>query len=529
MGFFSKVWKGIKTSFVGKWVRGALKRFGKFMDKIGVVGQIAMTFLLPGVGFQMSKLASGMMKYQGFAKGVVQAAGKFINVAANVGSKVKGAFKNVTKGVFDTIKNTLGGLGDAMGFDKFTHKLDLSGSDNWLDNFKFGGAESTFTKDIQTMFSGLHENITSTKTGIFSRSTLTDNIYEDTLRQANIAQAVDESLTKDLSGVGDVSDYRGQVTDITNQASADFNQLVNDPNNMLDLKPETIDIGFGDAAGTTTTDLSKTLGNLGTDRTSILSKADTGSFNFDNIKGFESTVKKYMSSPLMKEMPMKNMADGFKFIDDHSGMPGIDFAPELSAGEISEWAKSDSSFFEKAAVDADGKSLFSKNLDYAQNVRPEAYRASVDISKYQDFAANQSLLGMPTEQGFFGNLKDKVTGLWNDTTDVITDPEKRMTFLNKTGQKTVDQFAKSYASAVANKAVYGDQTPRVTNVNIGVPDFSEMSTGTASYMSPMESAANYQSNMYNGNMYGSPSVWFDWQQWASDFRANQQNVVGASQ
>ena len=110
-----------------------------------------------------------------------------------------------------------------------------------------------------------------------------------------------------------------------------------------------------------------------------------------------------------------------------------------------------------------------------------------------------------------------------------TDPEKRMTFLNKTGQKTVDQFAKSYASAVANKAVYGDQTPRVTNVNIGVPDFSEMSTGTASYMSPMESAANYQSNMYNGNMYGSPSVWFDWQQWASDFRANQQNVVGASQ
>ena len=92
---------------------------------------------------------------------------------------------------------------------------------------------------------------------------------------------------------------------------------------------------------------------------------------------------------------------------------------------------------------------------------------------------------MPTEKGFFGNLKDKVTGLWNDTTDVITDPEKRMTFLNKTGQKTVDQFAKSYASAVANKAVYGDQTPRVTNVNIGVPDFSEMSTGTASYMSPM--------------------------------------------
>ena len=414
-----------------------------------------------------------------------------------------------------------------MGFDKFTHKLGFSKTDTWLDKFSFNpadGSQSLLAKDIQTMFSGLHKNLTSTKTGIFSRETVTTNLYE---KQANIAQAVGDATRGDLSGVGDVSDYRGQVTDITNQASADFNKLVNDPNNMLDLKPERIDIGFGDAAGT-----------LGTERTSIL--GDTKGFNFDNLKGMDSTVAKYgpstdvtkfMSSPLMKEMPMKNMADGFKFIDDHSGIPGIDFAPEFNAGEISEWAKSDPSFFEKAAVDADGESLFSKNLDYAQNVRPEAYKASVDISKYQDFAATQSLLDTPIKKGFLGNIKDKLSHMWNDTTDVITDPEKRMSFLNKTGQKTVDQFAKSYASAVANKAVYGDQTPRVTNVNIGVPDFSEMSTGTAGYMSPMESAANYQSNMYNGNMYGSPSVWFDWQQWATDFRASEpyrQSGLGGS-
>ena len=536
MGFFSKVWKGIKTSFVGKWVRKAFKRFGKFMNKIGIVGQIAMTFLLPGVGGMMSKLASGMMKYQGFAKGLVQAAGKFINVAANVGSKVKGAFKSVTKGVFDTIKNTLGGLGDAMGFDKFTHKLGLSKTDNWLDNFKFGGAESTFTKDIQTMFTDVHKNLTSTKTGIFSRDTVTSNLYE---RQTNIAQAVDQATRGDLAGVGDVSDYRGQVTDITNQASADFNKLVTDPNKMLDLKPERIDLSLGDAAGTTTTDLSKTLGNLGTDRTSLL--GDTKGFNFDNIKGMDSTVAKYgpstdirkfMSSPVMKEMPMKNIADGFKFIDDHSGIPGIDFAPELNVDDISKWAKSDPSFFEKAAVNEEGDLLFSKNLDYAQNVRPEAYRASVDISKYQDFAAKQSLLGMPAERGFLGKLKDKVTGLWDDTTGVITDPEKRMSFLNKQGQKFVDRYTGSLASGLANKQIYGDQTPRVTNVNIAVPDFSEMSTGTASYVSPMESAATYQSNMYNGNMYGSPSVWYDWQQWASDFRASEpyrQSGLGGSQ
>ena len=52
MGFLSKAWKGVKKGFksIGKGIKSAFKSFGKFMGKIGVVGQIAMMFILPGVG-----------------------------------------------------------------------------------------------------------------------------------------------------------------------------------------------------------------------------------------------------------------------------------------------------------------------------------------------------------------------------------------------------------------------------------------------------------------------------------------------
>ena len=52
MGGFSKIFKGIKKGFkkIGKGIKGAFQKFGKFMGKIGILGQIAMMFILPGIG-----------------------------------------------------------------------------------------------------------------------------------------------------------------------------------------------------------------------------------------------------------------------------------------------------------------------------------------------------------------------------------------------------------------------------------------------------------------------------------------------
>ena len=68
MGIFKKIGKGIKKVFkkIGKAIKKQFKRFGKFMNKIGIVGQIAMAFILPGIGNAlMSSIGGAFTKMVG--------------------------------------------------------------------------------------------------------------------------------------------------------------------------------------------------------------------------------------------------------------------------------------------------------------------------------------------------------------------------------------------------------------------------------------------------------------------------------
>ena len=62
MGFFSKIWKGLKKGVkkIGKGIKSAFKKFGKFMNKIGILGQIAMMFILPGIGQALGSMWTGI-------------------------------------------------------------------------------------------------------------------------------------------------------------------------------------------------------------------------------------------------------------------------------------------------------------------------------------------------------------------------------------------------------------------------------------------------------------------------------------
>ena len=64
MGFFSKIGKGIKKVFkkIGGAIKKGFKKFGKFMGKAGILGQLAMMFILPGVGGALMKGISGAFK-----------------------------------------------------------------------------------------------------------------------------------------------------------------------------------------------------------------------------------------------------------------------------------------------------------------------------------------------------------------------------------------------------------------------------------------------------------------------------------
>ena len=107
MGFFSKVFKGVKkvVKKVGKGIKSAFAKVGKFMNKLGIVGQIALGLMLPGIGASLGKWAIGAM---GSGNAVVAAAGQFVNAAVSIGTKVSGAFKTVTEGVFKVVGQTVG-------------------------------------------------------------------------------------------------------------------------------------------------------------------------------------------------------------------------------------------------------------------------------------------------------------------------------------------------------------------------------------------------------------------------------------
>lgn len=125
MGFFSKIFKGVKKVFkkIGKGIKKNVMRFGKFMDKIGIVGQIAMSFILPGIGGALLKglggalgkvgawaaTAGGNALVQG-AKAVIGTATKFITQGARVFNTVTSGIKNFASEITKTALNKIPGI-----------------------------------------------------------------------------------------------------------------------------------------------------------------------------------------------------------------------------------------------------------------------------------------------------------------------------------------------------------------------------------------------------------------------------------
>jgi len=113
VGFFSKIWKGVKKTVkkIGKGIKSAFKKFGKFMNKIGIVGQVAMMFILPGIGAALGGAFTGAAgalasNTLGGALGAVgQAAGKVMQFVGSAVSKAGNVYSNITKGVTETLGN----------------------------------------------------------------------------------------------------------------------------------------------------------------------------------------------------------------------------------------------------------------------------------------------------------------------------------------------------------------------------------------------------------------------------------------
>lgn len=166
MGFFSKAWKGIKTGVksIGKSIKGAFKKFGKFMGEVGILGQMAMMFVLPLIGNAILGTAGSAATVAGFAGATVTAAAVpasgllggalgAVGVAAGkaavwVGNKVaaaKSVFSNITQGVVETAGNFA-----KTATNKLANKIGMENvfSDAATNFFGSGSADSAFGRSF---------------------------------------------------------------------------------------------------------------------------------------------------------------------------------------------------------------------------------------------------------------------------------------------------------------------------------------------------------------------------------------------
>ena len=164
MGLLSKAWKGITKPFksIAKRVKKAFKSFGKFMGKMGIAGQIAMMFILPGIGGALMKgfgaMAGNMAGLTGSFAGLSGTAlGGFVK---GVGTVLKGAyafvqtgvnaFKTVTRGISEFVKT---GLNKIPGINISSAKANFFGKGGVFDGIQMD-ASKIFDPDEQNEIEG---------------------------------------------------------------------------------------------------------------------------------------------------------------------------------------------------------------------------------------------------------------------------------------------------------------------------------------------------------------------------------------
>jgi hypothetical protein len=160
MGLLSKIWKSIKKPFkaIGKAVKGAFKSFGKIMNKAGILGQVAMFFILPGIAnaalgalggaFTGAAASLAGSTATGVMGSIARGAGWVMQKAGQFASVAKAGFKTVTGAVTEFFGATGKYIGGKLGIGQLPN---ISAKQAWgqysdamvknFDVFKTAGAD----------------------------------------------------------------------------------------------------------------------------------------------------------------------------------------------------------------------------------------------------------------------------------------------------------------------------------------------------------------------------------------------------
>ena len=123
--FVKKIVKGISKVVrkIGRGIKKTFAKIGKFMGKIGIIGQIGLALILPGVGQVLSGLLVGTTPgvvgglagtLQGMGA-VGQAASSFIQGAVKLASNTSKFFSSISDGVTQVVGDTIGAAAQSLG------------------------------------------------------------------------------------------------------------------------------------------------------------------------------------------------------------------------------------------------------------------------------------------------------------------------------------------------------------------------------------------------------------------------------
>jgi len=217
MGILSKAWKGLKTGVksIARGVKKAFKSFGKFMGKLGVLGQVAMFFVMPYVGAALGTAFTGVAQaasaYTGVGAGIVNAAGKVMTYASNAASTVGNTFSNITKGITDTLGNFAKTAGKKMGF---TGDMFANASDNFFSAGGTGnGGMSAW--EASTGSTSRFSNVTEKFTTAIEQ-TVNESMPKVTEGQ-NVATGISSPTIEGQFGAGGIQDVTSSVSGSTGE------------------------------------------------------------------------------------------------------------------------------------------------------------------------------------------------------------------------------------------------------------------------------------------------------------------------
>ena len=213
------------------------------MDKIGIVGQIGLAILLPGIGGMLAKgfstafnaVTGAMTGYAGIGSSVINAAGGFLEAAGMVAGNMGKAFSSVTGAIKNVVGETLKFGANKLGLGKVASSLGTTFGSQGLTDLGASISKGSFD-NITSAFGEGFKNITDSFSNVFNpESSIAKNLNIE-FDPSNV-DATGKPISTASSGVS-LEDMSTEIQGIDAGSSLDRMAANYKPPSLLDAKLE---------------------------------------------------------------------------------------------------------------------------------------------------------------------------------------------------------------------------------------------------------------------------------------------------